>query len=228
MDFAAIRTHSTRAAHAAGFAFAQWLPLGERAQVRPIDEIIDRLAALSRLCAHVLAPLQGVPDSRIAGFVEQHNLQPAFTPEEWAIMQLPRPQAQQAHRGTIGWTFENMAPLAWALGHPIEPGIDGELVEGDALLHEFVPMDSDAFDRSEYTLRSAADIVELEDLFYCVHNAVRCAQLPPKRRLFRKPPTFVPEGFDPLVHGGAIHERRHALTWMLSPGVPWDQTDLST
>lgn len=228
MDFAAIRTQSTTTAHAAGFTFAHSLPLSESETVRPKDEILDRLAALAKLCAHVLAPPSDVPDAHISGFIEQHNLRPAFTDEEWAIMELGRAQAHDAHASDIGWSMENMAPLAWALGHPVEPGIDGEMTEDAELVREFVPMDPDAFDRSSYTLRSAADIVELEDLFYCVHNAVRCAQFPPKKRLFRKPPTFVPEGFDPMIHGGVIHERRHALTWMLSPGVPWDETDLGT
>jgi|GEM_PF-2765268 len=29
-------------------------------------------------------------------------------------------------------------------------------------------------------------------------------------------------------HCGAVHERRHALTWSLSPGVAWEDADLST
>lgn len=30
------------------------------------------------------------------------------------------------------------------------------------------------------------------------------------------------------MDGGAIHERRHSLTWILSPGIDWDDTDMST
>ena len=62
-------------------------------------------------------------------------------------------------------------------------------------------------------------IIKMEDLFYCVHNAVRSAQL--GRRT-------VPSNFDPIGNGGVIHERRHSLTWMLSKGIEWDDTDLST
>ena len=50
----------------------------------------------------------------------------------------------------------------------------------------------------------------------CAHNAVRSAQLGSNT---------VPNGFDPLTDGGAIHERRHSLTWALSPGTSWDETD---
>jgi hypothetical protein len=40
------------------------------------------------------------------------------------------------------------------------------------------------------------------------------------------PPSRPP--FHPVFDGGVVHERRHALTWALSPGVSWDETDLST
>ncbi|MEY3241707.1 MAG: hypothetical protein RIR11_3146 [Bacteroidota bacterium] len=56
-------------------------------------------------------------------------------------------------------------------------------------------------------------------LFYCLHNAIRSAQCGDDT---------VPPGFDPISNGGVIHERRHSLTWMLSKGIEWDDTDLST
>ena len=30
-----------------------------------------------------------------------------------------------------------------------------------------------------------------------------------------------PKGFDPVVGTGVIHERRHSLTWAISPDVSW-------
>ena len=69
------------------------------------------------------------------------------------------------------------------------------------------------------TPRSNAKALALEDLFYCAHNAARSAQLGSKT---------APDGFNPVIGGGVIHERRHALTWATSPGTAWDDTDLST
>lgn len=40
--------------------------------------------------------------------------------------------------------------------------------------------------------------------------------------------SMVPARFHPVMDGGAIHERRHSLTWILSPGIDWDDTDMST
>jgi len=116
-----------------------------------------------------------------------------------------------------------MWPLAWALGFALVPDVGGAMIDGDVIraLGEFLPN----FDQSTDDLlararpRSAAEVCDLEDLFYCAHNAVRSAQLGHDT---------VPRGFDPTVQGGVVHERRHALTWMISPGVDWDDTDLST
>ena len=84
------------------------------------------------------------------------------------------------------------------------PGLDASV---DDLLHAARP-------------RAGEAVVELEDVFYCAHNAVRSAQTGST--------TAVPRDFHPVRDGGAIHERRHALTWAISPGVAWEETDLST
>jgi hypothetical protein len=68
-------------------------------------------------------------------------------------------------------------------------------------------------------VQNAANVIELHDYFCCAHNAVRSAQLGG---------LTVPEDFSPVADGGTVHERRHSLTWCLSPGVEWDDADLST
>jgi hypothetical protein len=121
--------------------------------------------------------------------------------------------------------MENVWSLAWALGFSQEPSPAFDQVGREVmqpLMREFLPsFESDP--RSwvqQAKLRPTAELVALEDLFYCAHNAVRSAQLGDVSK--------VPKRFHPVMHGGAVHERRHALTWILSPGVLWDNTDLST
>ena len=91
-----------------------------------------------------------------------------------------------------------------------------------AVVLDFLPgLDASIDDLMERVRpRSEQEVVELEDLFYCAHNAVRSAQTGSK--------TSVPADFHPVFDGGAIHERRHSLTWAISPDVDWDETDLST
>ncbi len=68
--------------------------------------------------------------------------------------------------------------------------------------------------------RELHEVEELEDYHYCLHNAIRSA--------LYSGADSIPEEFDPVTNGGVIHERRHSLTWMLSAGTKWDDTDLST
>lgn len=107
-----------------------------------------------------------------------------------------------------------MWALAWVLGFETEPALSGQ-IQGD-LARELVFQFAD---RSDYKMRGADEVRAKEDLFYCAHNAVRSGQLGRDT---------LPEGFHPTEDGGGIHERRHGLSWCLSPGVSWDETDLST
>lgn len=66
--------------------------------------------------------------------------------------------------------------------------------------------------------RPAADIVRFEDLFRCLHNSARSASLGRMRQ---------PRSWS-FATPGIVHEIRHALTWLLSPGTAWEDTDLST
>jgi hypothetical protein len=117
-----------------------------------------------------------------------------------------------------------MFSLAWILGFDLPPSVDGEMFDGEPLhrmICDFIGDIDHDFDNwlRKQTPRSEREVVEMEDLFYCAHNAARSAQLGGKT---------VPSTFHPIANGGVVHERRHALTWALSPGVAWDETDLST
>lgn len=118
-----------------------------------------------------------------------------------------------------------MWSLCWLLGYDTPPNptsgqLPDEVTKG--IIFEFLPnMESSVDDlvgRSKP--RSLNEVLELEDIFYCSHNAVRSAQTGSTES--------VPAEFHPVRDGGAIHERRHALTWAISDGISWDDTDLST
>ena len=124
----------------------------------------------------------------------------------------------------IGWKFENACALAWILGYEEVPDFSGHMLEGDeikSVVLEFTPQLSADLSHwvSQQKIADVMDVLYVEHTFYCLHNAVRSAQLGGDT---------VPEGFHPLANGGVIQERRHALTWALSPGVHWSKTDLNT
>lgn len=225
----AMRERNYQALEEKGFRSARWLPLyrGEEGAgdvLRPVEEIAARLLALSALFLWVAAPEDIASSDALQGFIQRNQLAAHLTEEEAEILDMPRDEANEEFVGTIGWRLENMWALAWILGfEPAPPFFQGPLPQEitDRILFEFLPKPDGTLAEFVRNVqpRNAADVAQLEDLFYCTHNAVRSAQMGEDT---------VPEGFHPVVDGGAIHERRHSLTWSLSPGTSWDDTDVST
>ena len=191
-------------------------PIG--ATLRPRQEIESRCLALHALCLWVAAPENVWSDAQIAHQLESRKLRAWLTQQELAILSLPRKEAKEKYLDSIGWKMENMWALAWVLGFEQELPLRGELQGKVArdLVYEFLPRPDG---KTHWKPRGLPEVLAAEDLFYCAHNAVRGAALGGKT---------VPPDYDPDVDGGAIIERRHGLTWCLSPGVDWEDTDFST
>jgi hypothetical protein len=208
-----------------GFRPAKSLPLLDvDAVLRPIPEIAARLLALDALFTWVVFDEESVESERVEKYIKRNRLQDAMTASEAAIIDLPREEAHENHKDTIGWRLENMWALAWVLGFDPEPDLEADQINSEvsrAMIDDFLPglegTTKILVKKSEP--REVSDVIAMEYRFYCAHNAVRSAQLGGDT---------VPEGFHPIIHGGAVHERRHSLTWCLAPSIPWDDTDLST
>jgi hypothetical protein len=222
-----IRADHIKTLLAKGFVVAPGLPERRDAVehgVRPARDIASRLMALDALFSWVSAPEEAVGSERLKSYVRRSKLEDRMTEEELEIWQLPREEALAEHGDAVGWRLENMWPLAWALGFPEKPDVDDGMIS-DQVIHgifyEFLPGLGKTVDDllAKSTPRADAELFAAEDYFYCAQNAVRSAQL--------GRPT-VPKAFDPVTDGGVVHERRHAFTWCISPGVPWVDVDLST
>ena len=227
IDYAVIREKNLKYLGGLGFKVAPTLPLGPRGQatgLRPAVEIAKRLWALNCLFAYVAAPTKKFPTMKICKCMLRSDLRNFLTADELLVLDGWRSKSQKRHIETIGWRLENMLPLAWIFGFPLIPDVEGDMLEGEPvndLIEGFLGSMEQTLDAwlADKGCQPEAAVIELEDLFYCAHNAVRSAQLGE---------ATVPVGFDPIVNGGVIHERRHALTWATSPDVAWDDTDLST
>jgi len=205
----------------AGFKPASSLPTEFNRQLRPAIEIAKRLNAIKSLVLWLMVPPENLENEKILKFIDQNDLMDFMTTEEKTILSLPRDDEQA--RNSIGWKFENAWPLAWFFGYR-EPEIKGAMMTGEQmqeiLMNHTCPIEEsiEEWIVNKKTI-SEEDVIQKEDLFYCLHNAVRSAQLGGKT---------VPDGFHPVGNGGVIHERRHSLTWMLSKDIDWEETDLST
>jgi hypothetical protein len=204
-----------------GFKPAASLPTEFERQLRPKVEIAKRLNAIKAIVLWLMVPEQELSNERILNFVATNGLDLFLANDEKQILTSLR--NDEILRNAIGWKFENAWSLAWHFGYEA-PDITGQMMTGEQmqeiLMNHTCPLDGKIEDWLETKeIVSEEALKKKEDLFYCLHNAVRSAQLGGQT---------VPPAFDPVVNGGVIHERRHSLTWMLSCGIEWDETDLST
>lgn len=226
INFEAIRQDNLRRLESMGFQVADSLAKGPNevgSSLRPIEEIGGRLLALQ--CAFLYASDIGVqvPEEVIRNALANDGIAGFLVEDESQVMQLPRSHANEKYRLMVGWFSERQFPLAWILGLEHAPQPDGVPLQGEpaSALLQFVGLPTANFSRwiTTFKLRPQEEVIALEDLFYCAHNAVRSAQ---------QGEETVPEDFDPVFNGGVIHERRHALSWALSPGVSWNDVPLNT
>lgn len=204
-----------------GFKPATSLPTEFERQIRPKIEIAKRLNAIKAIVLWLMVPEKELSSERILNFVSTNGLDLFLVDDEKQILNSSRNDEQL--RNAIGWKFENAWSLAWYFGYNT-PDITGEMMTGEQmqeiLINYTCPLEGKIEDwlETKETI-SEEELIKKEDLFYCLHNAVRSAQLGRQT---------APASFDPIGNGGVIHERRHSLTWMLSNGIEWDETDLST
>lgn len=234
---ASIRDKNLKMLSAMGFRVSPSLPVrgqDEPIVLRPTSEIAGRLAAMNAVFTYVAAPESAVPTEQVKAHIKAADLLRHMTEKERAMVNLPRAEAAAKHGDSVGWRTENSLALAWVLGREAAPAPDGTMLGGDelrALVTEWPPIDGPGYTAWAGSLRPRAvsEVAAMEDLFYCAHNAARSAQVE-MMNARGKPVRYstVPKGFDPVANGGVIHERRHSLTWVLSPGVAWEDTDLST
>lgn len=220
-----VREQSLNFLKGTGFHPAGWLPVNRgNLQLRPTEEIVGRLFALDSIFTWVAFSESNASSGNLKEYVEGNDLESFMSVSEKKIFRLSRNQAHEACVETIGWKLENMWPLAWVLGFDAKPTLEAGLISDDisnSLLYEFLPGGEATIEDFVDSVqpRTIQEVIAWEDLFFCAHNAVRSAQLGSPS---------VPKGFNPIVHGGVVHERRHALTWCLSPGIKWDDIDLNT
>ena len=211
-----------------GFYPAEWMPYADlNRDLRPQADIAGRLLALAGVFAWATAPPEAVSRDQLQTFLKRNKLGRWTTDSERKILSLSRDDAKTEFAAMVGWRLENMWPLAWVLGFQRQPDIGSSQIGQDvihAMLFDFIGgFDATIESLTEAgSIRSSEEVNALEDAFYCAHNAVRGAQFGNSEH------QVVPPGFDPIADGGIVHERRHSLTWCLSPGTPWDDTDLST
>lgn len=208
-----------------GFSVSPSLPVKKSFDLRPAEEIGRKLWAIKAIVLWVSFEEQDLASEKVQLYVKSNGLLRYLSKKETAIYGMPRGEANKTALSDIDWSMENAWSLAWMLGYKPAPDHAGFMIEDEhikKIFYEFIPPITSCFMDwlSSKTIAPFEDIVFMEDVFYCVHNAARSAVIGRK--------DTVPAEFHPMVNGGVIQERRKALTWALSAGINWDDTDAST
>ncbi len=198
-----------------GMKAADWMPTAEQRlanQLRPKAEIVKRLMASFVTTAWVCAPPEVISSEQVKGYLSTNGLgAKAFSGKEISWIKSDRANVGQ-FVSEAGWIMENIWSLAWLLSFSPTPNVSAQQVGSEVLgpiRDKLLDGLEKSFDQlmAETKLRRVETVIALEDLLYCAHNSVRTSK---------------------VAHGGLMHERRQPLTWALSPGVAWDETDVST
>ena len=187
--------------------------LGEaEAVLRPAAAVLQRAMALT--CVAVHAENLGAGDDDIRPRLREVNPvgMASLTPEETSFLSADAPDAQTI--GKMGWRYEALNTLLWALGNPAGK-LDPSDRIADAGTLARAMLDLAQAPVTEPQLRPIREILDALDLTWRQHWIVRQA---------RQQGTE-PEG----LHPGIILERHVALNWLTgfqqAPGDEWDDTD---
>ncbi len=214
-----IRENGRNALAKFGLEAPEGLPLcTERTgqQLRSRIDIAQRLMGLHATVAWTCASEDLVPSDVLTRYIDDNGLFDMLTDAERDIVNTDRTGAAE-FRDQAGWATESMWSLAWILGFHLQPGFDGVPMTsnvGPALNRDFLELFDIDLPRlvAKQGQRDVIDVMALEDLFYCSYHAYRVMAESNKDAQF------------PL---GVVQERCHALTWSITPEVPWDDITLA-
>jgi hypothetical protein len=207
MDLKRIRDESMRTARQLGVDVSVTLPLLDAGlETRNADETVSRILAMSA----VAATAYGFDKAKAIGWLQQEALIDSLTEQERAFVLkgVGEPNRFQMQ-------VEGMWALAWAMGIVSEMNFGKDCDNRFAAMLPNLKVSQSSRDfREKVNPRSLEQVIAACDLAYCLHWAIRQAELRGQRP---------PGSLKPFV----VVERRRALEWLLSK-ESWDEVPLDT
>lgn len=209
MEMQNIREKSIKAARNLGYPTNENLPLlDEVDQIRSVSESASRL-----LCLYaVVACSYGFSKEKAKKWLTREGLNEFLSDSEKAYLETP---SNGGLDPSMQWRVESLWALAWCVG------CHSDLDFCDSCSDNFIQMlpdiASDAATgsfRAGLQLRDKGEIAAKADLAYCLHWAVREAEITGQAAPGKLP-------------GNVVVERRRALEWMIEQH-PWDDVSLDT
>ena len=204
-----MRKSSLAEAMLLGYPINKNLPLLEDIpKIKGLDEIVSRF-----LCMYaVVASSYGLPKEKAINWLKEEGLMESLSNREKRYLEL---DSNLAEKASMQWQVEALWALAWCAGcHDMldfSDSCDDNFIQ---LLPDIAKKESKKLFCVNRMLRSKDEILAKLDLAYCLHWAVRDAEI--HQRLI---PGRVP--------GSVVIERRRALEWVVSQEA-WDEVLLDT
>lgn len=209
MEMQKIREKSLKAARALGYPTNESLPLlDEVERIRSVSESGGRL-----LCLYaIVACSYGFPKEKAKKWLAKEGLEGFLSEDEEGYLNVRSNGSPDASKQ---WQVEALWALAWCVG--CHSGLDFSDSCSDSFIQMLPDIAKDAATGpflAGLQLRDNAEIVAKADLSYCLHWAVRDAEI-----TGQKVPGKVPKN--------VIVERRRALEWMIGQDS-WDDVAMDT
>lgn len=208
MDLRAIRESSWEAAQRLGYPVNPDLPLLDAVDdIRPLEEVLDRTLVLYAC----VACSYGFPKVKALSWLKGEGLDKAVSGSEREYLE----SNDERKKPTFQWQVESLWALTWVAGY--HESLDFSDSCSDDFIQLFPDLKSGAPSesfREKANPRDTESVVRTLDLSYCLHWAVREAQLRGETE-----PGPVP--------GLVVQERRRALEWVVGE-ENWDEVSLDT
>lgn len=179
-------------------------------KLRSVAEVAQRALALML----VAVKGEGLEDEIVQRVMADYGIAPFLSPAELAFIQNAEPTQQD--RVNFCWRYESLAVMLWALGYQAE--LEYPEVICDVAGSVTVIRESGGYEGflAGARLRSAAEILDQNDLAYRMHWAVVDARL----RGLEAPSAMI---------AGVVYERHYALNWLISyQDAGWDDVGTET
>jgi hypothetical protein len=198
--------------HHEGVPTIQHLPWIEAdpATVQAPEAIARRLMTIGLLA--VYAEPDGMPKAVLDQYLDLRGVRGELTPKERAFVAMARPSTRD--RGPFTWQYESANVLLWALGFVADLGPPIAYCTATSVSAEIAPRTVEEL-IAEAQPRSADELFDAADLIFRYHWAARDASLQGNP---------APTGLLPPV----CEYRHHALNWLTSAPIGWDEVDTST
>ena len=183
----------------------------EDANIRSAADIAARIVVL--LYLNAFAGSEKDKD-RIIQFLKDAELWDSVSADEQELFAQEKLLPHQVI--TITWRAEDIWLLLWCINKVDTMALPAKLCDMNAILDLlpdfFAPVDDFI---NTATIRSTSDILDMADLMYRMHWAVRDAELKKKR---------IPANLDP----GIVYERHYAINWVIYYEDDWDDVSADT